>query len=443
MFPGQNSLRIVSKFFALFTLALPLLFTGCAWTGRTSTLDPKGPIAQIQFDLFMITVYVCVFLFVVVGGAFLYVVWKYRERPGQPETPIPQNSHGNPLIEIGLIASSVFMLVIIAVPTVQAIWITHDMPDRPDSHLGAYYGGEFLSPGEEEEVLTIRAEGYQWWWAFEYPQLGLTTGNEFVIPAGKVVRLELRSKDVIHSFWLPKIAGKVDLIPGRNNWMWIQAGNSYNEWLLDQGLPPMQEGHRAEYENYLEAEVYDMYYGQCAEFCGDSHAYMLFRTKVVSPEEFEAWVAEQKQPAPAPDGGGDWGAWFARALGDPSSLAGDPIQEGAYLYHTKGTCIQCHKVEGSPSSNGVLGPDLTKVGSRTSLAAGWMDHMSADGGINAGKQYENLVDWIYASQDIKPGNLMYYGDNALQHIINPEDPDANPLTREEVAKIATWLQTLQ
>jgi cytochrome c2 len=161
-------------------------------------------------------------------------------------------------------------------------------------------------------------------------------------------------------------------------------------------------------------------------------------------EEFESWVAEQKQPAPAPDGKRRLGRLVCpRRLADPSSLAGDPIQQGAYLYHTKGTCIQCHKVEGSPSSNGVLGPNLTKVGSRTSLAAGWMDNMSEDGGVDPDALYENLVEWIYASQEVKPGNLMYYGDNALQHVINPEDPDADPLTRAEVEKIALWLQTLK
>lgn len=421
---------------------MALLLSGCAWKGQTSTFDPKGPIAQVQLDLFMVTVWVSLFIFVVVGGAYVWVVWRYRERPGQPEKPIPQNSHGNPLIEIGLIAASIFMLVIIAVPTVQAIWYTHDMPEHPESRLGAYYTGEHLSEGEDENVLTVNAEGYQWWWAFDYPQLGVTTANEFVVPAGKVVRVELRSKDVIHSFWLPKIAGKVDLLPGRNNWMWIQAGDTYNQWLAKNNKVPGQEGHRAEYENYLREEIYGTYYGQCAEFCGDSHAYMLFRAKVVSDAEFAAWIDAQKQPAPAPDGTDQWGPWIQNAIQNPDSLAGDPIAQGAYLYHTKGTCVQCHKVNGSPS-NGVLGPNLTKVGSRTSLAAGWMDHMNPDGTINEEQQYENLVEWIYASQDVKPGNLMYYGDNALQHIIHPEDPEADPLTRGEVEKIAAWLQTLK
>ncbi len=434
---GFFTRQIQTRGWILFSLLIALAGSGCAFQGRTSTLDPKGPIARVQFDLFMVTVWVTLFLFVVVGGAFLYAVWKFRERPGEPEKPIPQNTHGNPLVEIGLIAASIFMLVIIAVPTVQAIWYTHDLPDYPESRLGFYYDGDHLSEGEEENVLTLTAEGYQWWWAFEYPQLGVTTGNEFVIPAGKVVRVELRSKDVIHSFWIPKIAGKVDLLPGRANSMWIQAGETFEDWTELTG-----GGTQAEYEQYLEDEIHGMYYGQCAEFCGDSHARMLFRTKVVSPGEFNRWVEEQKQPAPAPDGSGDWNTWMRSAMSNPDALA-DPIQQGAHLYHTKGTCIQCHKIEGSPSSAGVLGPNLTKVGSRTSLAAGWMDHYNEETDtIDEARQYDNLVEWIYASQNIKPGNLMYYGSNALENVIHPTDSEVEPLTRGEVEKIAAWLQTL-
>lgn len=420
-------------------LLLPLFMaSGCAWTGQTSTLDPKGPISRVQFELFMVTVWVSLFLFITVGGAFLYAVWKYRERPGQPEKPISQNTHGNPLVEVGLIAASVFMLVIIAVPTVQAIWYTYSLPEHPESRLGAYYQGDYLSEGEEDEYLTIVAEGYQWWWAFEYPQLGITTGNEFVIPSGKVVKIELRSKDVIHSFWLPKLAGKVDLIPGRANWKWLKAGESFEYWAEKTG------GDRAAYEEYLRTEIEGMYYGQCAEFCGEAHAYMLFRTKVVSDQEFEAWVADQRKLPSAPDQSEDWRAWLMNAPDNLDEVKADPIAHGAYLYHTKGACIQCHKIEGNNASQGVLGPNLTKVGSRTSLGAGWMDHYDPETGtIDREQQYENLVRWIYESQEVKPGNLMYYGSNALQHIIHPSDPSRDPLTREDVEKISLWLQTLQ
>ncbi|NBX34972.1 hypothetical protein EBR16_06390, partial [bacterium] len=137
----------------------------------------------------------------------------------------------------------------------------------------AWYGAAGLDKAVADQVLEIDVIGKQWWFRFEYPQLGLTNDakhsvpNEMVIPKGVAVRINLRSEDVIHSFWIPKIAGKVDLMPGRKNHLWIQAD---------------QVGH---------------YYGQCAEFCGDSHAYMLFRCEVVEPADFAKWVAAQKADA--------------------------------------------------------------------------------------------------------------------------------------------------
>lgn len=432
------------------SLALLATLSGCAWTGRQSTFDAKGPIAQVQLDLFMVTVWVSLFLFVTVGGAMVYAVWKFRERPGEPVPKRVETGHGNPLIEIGLISGSILCLVIIAVPTVRAIWYTHQMPEHPGSHLAAWYGGDDVAEGEEDNVLVVKATGYQWWWSFEYPQLGgLTTANEFVIPAGKVVRIELRSADVIHSFWLPKLAGKVDLIPGRANWKWIQAGETFEDWKAQaaEEAPDIVAGKseaslRSAYEAYLQEDIFGHYYGQCAEYCGDSHAYMLFRADVVSDERFAEWVREQKETPPPPKGA-DWGAFMNKALSDESYVEGDPIAHGAYLYMTQGTCIQCHKVEGTPS-NGMLGPDLTHVASRSSLAAGWMEHRNEDGTIDREKQYANLVEWIYASETIKPGNLMYYPENGLKNVIHPEpDSGREPLTREDVEKISAWLMTLR
>ena len=212
-----------------FFLPMILLLGGCTLDTRMSTFVTKGPVAETQYDLFMITVWVTLFIFIAVGGAYLFVVLKFREKPGD-DRPLPTQSHGNPFVELGLIGVSILLLVIIAVPTVQGIWYTHITPDTESARLGNWYNGTALSEGEEDEVLTIRVLGYQWWWEFEYPQLGVTTANEMVIPAGKPVHLELRSVDVIHSFWLPRIAGKVDLIPGRANSMWIQAGDDFDQW---------------------------------------------------------------------------------------------------------------------------------------------------------------------------------------------------------------------
>ena len=131
--------------------------------------------------------------------------------------------------------ASVGLLVIIAVPNLKAIWYTNEFPEDAAHQLKNWYP-DALEADIEDEVLVVNVFGYQWWWAFDYPQLGITTANEMIMPAGKVVELKLRSKDVIHSFWLPRIAGKVDLIPGRANEMWVQAGDTFEVWKVKNGL---------------------------------------------------------------------------------------------------------------------------------------------------------------------------------------------------------------
>lgn len=378
-----------------------LLIAGCNFQSRQSYMDPKGEIAQIQYDLFMVTVWVTAGIFIVVGGALLWTVVRYREKKSDANKPLPSQSHGNPLVEIGLIAVAVALLVVIAVPTVQDIWYTHATPDEPESYLSNWYEGE-IATGAEEEPLIIYAYGWQWWFAFEYPQLGITTGNEFAIPEGKVVHIELRGGDVIHSFWLPKIAGKVDMIPGRANHMWIRSHES---------------GH---------------YYGQCAEYCGEAHAYMQFRADVLPLDEFHEWV-ENRQSEPAPPYGEDWNEFMSIAGSDPESLPDDDVIQGARIFYGRGTCVQCHVVKGTFAA-GELGPDLTHVASNRSLAAGWMEHINEDGSIDREKQYENFYRWIKESEKIKPGNLMYYGPTGLQHV---------DLSDQDVHQLSTYMQTLK
>lgn len=399
-----------------------------------STLDVKGPVAEVQYELFMVTVWVTLFIFVSVGSVYLYALIKFREKKDDSR-PLPSQGHGNPLIEVSLIGASILLLVIIAVPTLQAIWYTHDTPASEESKLGNWYEGEGLSKAEEDNVLKIRVEGYQWWWAFDYPQLGITTANEMIMPAGKVVELELRSKDVIHSFWLPRIAGKVDLIPGRANEMWVQAGDTFEVWKEKNGLTGDDAALIAEYNQYLKDEIYDYYYGQCAEYCGDSHARMLFRSTVVSDKGFANWVSEMKRGHTAPDGLA-WDKWYQLDTEDPEKLTGD-INEGLRLFMGRGKCSTCHMVEGNPRALGVAGPNLTKVASRYSIAAGWLNHRADDGTIDAEKQYENFVRWIKETDVVKPGNLMWKanggGIGELDEL----------LTDDEIRKISLYLQTLK
>ncbi len=430
--------RFLSFPLSLLTLAF---LGGCDLNTRMSTFDTKGPIAETQLDLFMLTVWVTLAIFIAVGGVYLFAVIKFRERPND-DRPMPAQGHGNPLVEIGLIGASVLLLVIIAVPTLKAIWYTQSTPNNTYSQLGTWYQGDDLAEDAEDEILIIRVLGYQWWWEFEYPQLGISTANEMVIPAGKAVHLELRSVDVIHSFWLPRIAGKVDLIPGRANAMWIQAGDDFDRWVQKNGVEGSELEMQAAYNHYLETEIHDYYYGQCAEYCGDSHARMLFRSTVVGDEAFATWVAEQKKGHTAPEGQ-SWDEWYSAYDSAPDTLEGD-INDGLKLFVGRGKCIACHTVEGNPRALGVAGPNLTKVASRQSLAAGWLNHRAEDGSIDLEQQYENFFKWIKEPDVVKPGNLMWQASgNGIGELIDPDTGELQLLTDEEVRKISLYLQTLK
>ena len=407
----------------LFALAL----AGCSkadLTVRQSTLDPKGPVAQMQYDVFMDTVWLVVVLFALVGGLLVYAVIRFRARPGDDTAPIVEEGHGNPLVEIGLITASIGALVFIAVPTLSAIWYTDDVPAEsvPKSKLSAWYGAAGLDKAVADQVLEIDVIGKQWWFRFEYPQLGLTNDakhsvpNEMVIPKGVAVRINLRSEDVIHSFWIPKIAGKVDLMPGRKNHMWIQAD---------------QVGH---------------YYGQCAEFCGDSHAYMLFRCEVVEPADFAKWVAAQKADA-AP------------------VAAGTKAEQGKNLFAAK-SCVMCHNIGGHFGA-GVFGPDLTHVASRKSLAGAWLDNRDpqaqraaekasplgteASVPVDRATLKANFIKWIGSSgiaqgadgkptKDVKPGNRMHY--YKMFNVAGLRETHQT-LTADELDALAEYLLTLK
>ena len=424
--------RILSRVGLLAALSLAFIMAGCSkeeLTVRQSTMDPKGPVAQVQFDVFMDTVWLVVVLFALVGGLMVYAVIKFRSRPGDENKPaIVEDGHGNPLVEIGLITASIGALVIIAIPTLSAIWYTDDVPAEavPTSKLSAWYPRvegtrENYAKTVEEQVLEVDVIGKQWWFRFEYPQLGLTNDakhsvpNELVIPKGKAVRINLRSEDVIHSFWVPKIAGKVDLMPGRKNHMWIQAD---------------QTGH---------------YYGQCAEFCGDSHAYMLFRVEVVEPAEFAKWVQKQKADA-AP------------------VAVGSKAEKGKALFASK-SCVMCHNVGGHFGA-GAFGPDLTHIASRKSLAGAWLDNRDVaaqraaeqkngntedSAPVDDATLKANLIKWIGSSgvahgadgkpsKDVKPGNRMHY--YKMFNVAGLRETNQQ-FTAEELDHLAEYLLTLK
>ncbi len=352
----------------LVLLAGSVLLTGCLgpWDQKQSALDPRGPLAQDQYNTFMVTLYVTGFLFVTVGGTLLYTVWRFRSRKTDDPNTIPKQSHGHPVIELGLVLASAAMLVVIAVPTIRGIVYMENMPK--DLH---------------DDAIVINVTGLQWWWEFEYPEEGIVTANEMYIPAGRAVHLNLRADDVIHSFWVPKLAGKKDLIPGQENEMWMKAD---------------EPGY---------------FYGQCAEFCGDSHAYMLFRVIAVPEEEYRAWI-EKYQEGPAIDIA-DPGAW------EPDDAHEELIGKGIDAFRRH--CVSCHRVG---DQGGLTGPNLSHFGSRTTLAAGWLDNNP-----------ENLHRWLAEPERVKPGNLMYYG---LQGMTGLKDIE---ISDEEIEAMVAFLLALE
>lgn len=368
---------------ALFVALTPLLQGG--WlSGPQSTFDVKGPVAKSQLEVFNVTVVVTMIIFVIVAAVLAYATFKFMAKKGDDaKAAIPHQGHGNPFVELGLIVASIGALVVIAVPTMKAIWYTYDVPEE-----------------QRENAYEVTARGLQWWFQFEYPaeQIDgagqLITANELVIPAGRPVRINLRTQDVIHSFWVPKLAGKVDMIPNRGNHLWLQADEPGYFW------------------------------GQCAEFCGESHAVMRFRVIALAEDEFSAWVENQKKPArtvevasAAPQASfasydvtpkkrnapgysaafdaDPMGAWTTQQFPDPAE---NPvlIAKGRELFAEK-SCVTCHAVRGHTAGGGNA-PDLTHFGSRTTLAAGLLENTR-----------ENLHRWIVHPNDVKPGNKMWVG----------------------------------
>jgi cytochrome c oxidase subunit 2 len=390
-------LRHISRLSATLTGGFALLLlSGCSkvfsLSGPQSTMVTAGPVAQRQWDLFMVTVYVSTFIFIVVGAVLAYAQIKFRAKSEADEhaEPPPQG-HGNPFVEVGLIAGSVFLLVLIAIPTVRDIWYTHDVPED-----------------EKSGAIEVVATGYQWWFKFDYPselvklpnggEAPLTTGNELVVPAGTAIRVQLRTIDVIHSFWLPKLAGKVDMMPNRANFLWFKAD---------------KPGY---------------FFGQCAEYCGESHAIMKFRVIALSPADYVKWLDNQKQSARTvtakslTEAAAVTHVRFAslKDTGPGTNLSGsaafdaDPfaawkkqqapdagendrlIATGRKLFAEK-TCITCHTVRGHEGI-GIAGPELTHVGARSSIAAGVLENTP-----------ERLHQWIKDPSYFKPGNKMYHG----------------------------------
>ena len=441
---------------------------------KQSALDPKGLVSQNQYDIFMLSVWITIFLFCAVGGCLLYVLWKYRAKSKEEAMEVPEQMHGNSKVETTLILVSAVILVILAVPTLQGVVLMNRVPDPNDT---ATLEKLKLDKSQIEDAITVNVTGKRFFWVFEYPQYGIVTANELVFPASKAVRVNLRTEDVIHSFWLPKLAGKMDLMPGQENFLWFIAdedkirsgidpdGNPYN---VDAkvAMPSVFNGEMREtiftkqaFTDEFEA-VGGLFYGQCAEYCGNSHAYMSFRALAQTDEDFDKWVLKfrnAQNPNLQPSAymseskysKGDIVTFSDSTIGEnvnreyravkvanegqtPSTqpkswekVHSDDYEKGKILFGTQG-CAQCHAI--NKTGLGAKGPNLTLFGLRTSLAAGWMRN-----------DEKSLDKWLRNSNEVKFGNLMWNGEGV---------DDRHPLRQledddEKVSQLVTYLLGLK
>ena len=311
-------------------LALTVLLAGCANVPQ-STVMPKTEAARMIQDLYVLIFWLAVVVFVFVQGGLLWVLWRFRARPGHE---LPEQVHGNTTLEIGWTIAPAVILVIMAVPTIRTVFALESAPPpSPDGN----------------PPLVIEVIGKQWWWEFKYPEVmlpngeTLTTANEMVIPTGRTVYLSITSDNVIHSFWVPQLMGKIDAMPNHNNRLWFTA------------------------------EEAGQYFGQCAEYCGIQHAQMRMNVIAMTPADYQAWTQRSARP------------------GVPET---EIAKAGSEAFVTNG-CAGCHTVDGNPTAIGKIGPNLSHFGSRTTLAAGILPNTP-----------ENLARWIQDPQGVKPGNMM-------------------------------------
>lgn len=264
-----------------------------------NSLDPKGPAAEKIDNLFIPILILAIVIGIAVVFATVFFAIKFRYREGGPDNP--KQIHGSTPLEIGWTIVPALILAVVAVPTIATIFDLAKKPTGPN-------------------VLQVSVDGEQWWWQFQIPKQAMNkkkvvTSTELHIPVGTKVYLSQRSNNVIHSFWVPELNGKKDVMPGRVN------------------------------NNTIEADKPGTFLGACAEYCGLSHADMRFRVIAQPMAEWKAWLADQ-QEGPAQPWSGD-------------------IKE---LTATKYQCTNCHIFNDSTKTN--FGPNLTHLASRSTFAGG-------------------------------------------------------------------------
>jgi cytochrome c oxidase subunit 2 len=373
------SVRVRPALLLLAPLAMALL-AACTPDNNQSVFGTAGPIAEEQADLFKVIFWAAAVVFVLVEGAVIYVSIRFRRRSDSDK--LPYQTHGNNKLEITWTIIPAIILLALAIPTLSQIW-----------------GQQNGVPDDRGEVLSVEAIGHQWWFEFRYPDHEVITSNELHIPVGRPVGFKLTSDDVIHSFWIPKIAGKVDMVPLNDNFMWLIGSET------------------------------GTFFGQCAEFCGIAHAHMRFRVIVETEEKFQAWIdgMHTAPDAPAPGSAEATGRQLFTANCSMCHST-DTTAPGSYAQEINTQQARWNSwisdIENSPV---VSAPNLTNFGDHITLGAGLKD-------LN----HASLVGWIKDPSSVKIGTRMQ--EHAL--IYNTADGKAK-LNTSDISVIATYLLSLK
>jgi cytochrome c oxidase subunit 2 len=357
--------------------ALAVVLAACSEVKNNgqNSLQPKSPQAQKIYDLFVPILIVAIVVGIAIIVATVVVALKFRYKKGSNENP--KQVHGNTRLEIGWTILPALILLFIAVPTVATIF---DLAENPGP-----------------QALQVHVVGKQWWWEFKYPNEKVVTADELVIPTGRDVFVKLdacegsgasETCNVIHSFWVPELSGKKDVVPGQTNTLTLSADKP------------------------------GTYLGQCAEYCGLSHANMRFRVIAKSPADFEQWISEQQDGPVNP-----------LYEADGTTPAG-PTQD---LIVKTFQCTNCHIFD--DSSKASYGPNLTHLASRTTFASGTYPLTR-----------KNLIDWVrdapsmipMSSQDCRlpPGDGICVG---MPSFITNTPPGQQSMTQQQAADIADFL----
>jgi cytochrome c oxidase subunit 2 len=359
-------------------LAVAML-SACGEEYLQSTINPVTDYGEVSLNLYRQVFWWTMVILAVVWALMAYILLRFREKPGQEK---PKQIRGHMGLEVAWTIAPAIVVVAIVIPTIQGVFQLQRPP--------------------EGDALVVEVTGKRYWWSFHIPELGVTTANELHLPVGRPVSLRLESGDVIHSFWVPQLGGKRDVNP----------------------VVTVREGQE-EKRNWMHFTIREegVFWGQCAEFCGEGHSLMGIRVIAESEEEFQSWVSDWLVAAPTATSPEVAAAQEAAGAEDPL------VTRGRQVFFGESYCVLCHAIQGTQAA-GVIGPNLTRFGGRSTIAAGMVENTQ-----------ENLARWIKDPRSVKPGVQM----PGAQYDVTYEGMTFPPtnLNDEQVRALVAYLSSMK